>query len=123
MSKKFKILVPKPAAANANGTDVKLYRHNEVVDAQEAWQENLMQTFIDNGWAIEVKMGDVSDVVDVVVDVEADVEIKRARNEKGQLVGDDPETPEVNEAWEGGEAPKKKAAAKKTARRKTTKKT
>lgn len=39
--------------------------------------------------------------------VEADP--KRARNEKGQLVADDPSTPEVNEAWEGGKAPNKKA--------------
>tara|TARA_R100000700_G_scaffold24511_1_gene31397 strand:+ start:351 stop:542 length:192 start_codon:yes stop_codon:yes gene_type:complete len=39
--------------------------------------------------------------------VEADP--KRARNEKGHLVADDPSTPEVNEAWEGGKAPKKKA--------------
>ena len=30
----------------------------------------------------------------------------RARNKKGQLVGDDPSTPE-NEAWVGGVAPKK----------------
>ena len=30
----------------------------------------------------------------------------RARNKKGQLVGDDPNTPE-NEAWVGGVAPKK----------------
>lgn len=33
-------------------------------------------------------------------------EPKRARNEKGQLVADDPSTPDVNEAWEGGKAPK-----------------
>ena len=33
----------------------------------------------------------------------------RARNAKGHLVADDPSTPEVNEAWEGGKAPKKKA--------------
>ena len=39
--------------------------------------------------------------------VEADP--KRARNEKGHLVADDPSTPEVNEAWEGGQSPKKKA--------------
>ncbi len=39
--------------------------------------------------------------------VEADP--KRARNEKGHLVADDPSTPEVNEAWEGGKAPKAKA--------------
>ena len=41
--------------------------------------------------------------------VEADP--KRARNEKGHLVADDHSTPEVNEAWEGGKAPKKKAKA------------
>ena len=39
--------------------------------------------------------------------VEADP--KRARNEKGHLVADEPSTHEVNEAWEGGKAPKKKA--------------
>ncbi len=32
---------------------------------------------------------------------------KRARNKKGQLVANDPSTPE-NEAWEGGVAPPKK---------------
>ena len=31
---------------------------------------------------------------------------KRARNKKGQLMADDPNTPDVNEAWEGGIAPK-----------------
>ena len=30
---------------------------------------------------------------------------KRARNEDGHYVADDPSTPDVNEAWEGGEAP------------------
>jgi len=34
---------------------------------------------------------------------------KRARTKKGQLVGDDPDTPDINEAYEGGKAPKKKA--------------
>ena len=38
------------------------------------------------------------------------------RNKKGQLVGDDPSTTDVNEAWEGGEAPKK------TTKKRTTKK-
>ena len=59
---------------------------------------------------------------DEVVDVEADIEPKRARNDKGQLVGDDPDTPDVNEAWEGGKAPAKKAAKKKTTKKKSTKK-
>ena len=34
--------------------------------------------------------------------------IRRARNKKGQYEGDDKETPNVNEAWEGGTAPKKR---------------
>lgn len=37
---------------------------------------------------------------------------KRARNEKGQVQSDDPSTPDFNEAWEGGVAPKKKAKKK-----------
>lgn len=36
------------------------------------------------------------------------VEVKRARNKKGQLQSDDPSTPDVNEAWVGGKKPKKK---------------
>tara|TARA_B100001989_G_scaffold211985_1_gene161540 strand:- start:973 stop:1143 length:171 start_codon:yes stop_codon:yes gene_type:complete len=35
------------------------------------------------------------------------VEPKRARNDKGHYIKDDPSTPE-NEAWVGGKAPKKK---------------
>lgn len=31
---------------------------------------------------------------------------KRARNDDGTLKADDPSTPDVNEAWEGGDAPK-----------------
>ena len=34
---------------------------------------------------------------------------ERARNEKGQLVADDPSTPDINEAYVGGKKPKKKA--------------
>ena len=79
-----------------------------------------MEKFVENGWAIEVKV----DSVDETVDMEGEVkEVKRARNDKGQLIGDDPDTPDVNEAWEGGKAPKKKTTAKKkTTKKKTTKK-
>ena len=38
---------------------------------------------------------------------------KRARTAKGKLKADDPSTPDINEAWEGGKAPKKKKKAKK----------
>ena len=37
---------------------------------------------------------------------------KRARDAKGRMKGDDPDTPDVNEAYEGGKAPKKKAKKK-----------
>ena len=37
---------------------------------------------------------------------------KRARTKKGHLKGDDLSTPKVNEAWEGGKAPKKKKKKK-----------
>jgi hypothetical protein len=42
-------------------------------------------------------------------------EPKRARNKAGQLQADDPSTPDVNEAWEGGKAPTKKSTPKKKA--------
>ena len=41
------------------------------------------------------------------------VEPVRARNEDGTLKADDKSTPNINEAWVGGKAPKKKPAAKK----------
>jgi len=116
MAKKFKIMVPKPASANEFGTDVKLYKADEIIESEGQWQDDVMQTFVENGWAMEVKM----DSADEVVEVEADVEPTSARNEKGQLIGDDESTPDVNEAWEGGEAPKAKAKKKTT--KKTTKK-
>ena len=49
--------------------------------------------------------------------------IKRARDDDGHFVADDPDTPE-NEAYEGGKAPakKKKPAKKKATKKKATKK-
>tara|TARA_Y100001973_G_scaffold56719_1_gene83712 strand:- start:131 stop:502 length:372 start_codon:yes stop_codon:yes gene_type:complete len=120
MAKKYKIVVPKPASCNEHGTEVKLYKADEIVESEGAWQDEVMEKFVENGWAIEVKV----DSVDETVDMEGEVkEVKRARNDKGQLIGDDPDTPDVNEAWEGGKAPKKKTTAKKkTTKKKTTKK-
>lgn len=46
------------------------------------------KVFIENGFAIKVTD-----------------KPKRARNKKGQLMADDPSTPNVNEAWESGAAP------------------
>jgi len=120
MARKFKIIVPKPASSNEKGTEVKLYKANEIIDSQGEWQDSVMETFINNGWAMEVKVDSVEETLDVVAEVK---EVKRARNDKGQLIGDDLSTPDVNEAWEGGEAPTKKTTAKKkTTKKKTTKK-
>ena len=120
MARKFKIVVPKPASSNEYGTEVKLYQADEIVESERTWQEDVMDKFVENGWAIEVKVDSTEETLEVEADVK---EVKRARNEKGQLIGDDPDTPDVNEAWEGGKAPKKKTTAKKkTTKKKTTKK-
>jgi len=118
MARKFKIIVPKPASSNAKGTEVRLYKANEIIDSEGAWQDDVMETFMNNGWAMEVKVDSAEETVEVEAEVK---EVKRARNDKGQLQADDLSTPDVNEAWEGGEAPKT-TAKKKTTKKKTTKK-
>lgn len=112
MAKSFKIIVPKVGATNELGTESKLYVLDEVVEAKEDWQKSLMDAFVQNSWAIEVKVEDTSDI--------ETAEPVRARNDKGHYVADDPTTPDVNEAYEGGKAPKK--TTKKTTAKKSTKK-
>ena len=46
------------------------------------------------------------------------IKAKRARTAKGRYKGDDKSTPDVNEAWEGGKAPKKKDKKKKKKKKK-----
>ena len=43
---------------------------------------------------------------------------ERARDETGRLKGDHPDTPDVNEAYKGGKAPKKSAKKKAPAKKK-----
>ena len=120
MSRKYKIVRPKPCIVDADTRKLELQSVGKIVDADSELMQSNMERFESMGWAIEIKM----DSVEETVEVEAEVEIKRARNEKGHLVGDDKSTPDVNEAWEGGEAPVKKKTAKKktTSKKKTTKK-
>jgi len=120
MSKKFKILRPKPCVVDADSKKLELQPVGKIVDANNDQMLANMERFVSMGWAMEVKM----DSVEETVEVEAEVEIKRARNDKGHLVGDDKSTPDVNEAWEGGKAPAKKKTTKKktTSKKKTTKK-
>ena len=61
-NKQFKVLVPKVGSDNKDGTEARLYTFNEVVDAKSKWQEELMETFVANGWAMEVKMESTADV-------------------------------------------------------------
>ena len=42
-----------------------------------------------------------------------DEQHERTRNEDGTFKGDDPSTPNVNEAWKSGKSPKKKKTRKK----------
>jgi hypothetical protein len=81
--------------AREDGAETMTYEANKEYNSSEAWQEGVFKSFIDMGVAMEI--GGNAQVH----------ETKRARNEKGQLVGDDPSTPDVNEAWEGGKAPTK----------------
>jgi len=114
MARKYKILTQKTATGNEYGSESKLYEANDILECNAVWEQSLMDTFVENGWAMEVKV----DSVEKTVQVEAEIkEVKRARNEKGQLKADDPSTPDVNEAYEGGKAPVK------TTKKKTTKKT
>ena len=119
MARKFKILVPKPAIADEQATEMILHKADDIVESAGKWQEEIMDTFVENGWAMEIKVDSVKETIDIEAEVK---EVKRARNDKGQLIGDDPSTPDVNEAWEGGEAPKKTTAKKKTTKKTTTKK-
>ena len=38
MAKKYKIVVPKPASCNEYGTEVKLYKADEIVESEGAWK-------------------------------------------------------------------------------------
>ena len=119
MSKKFKILRPKPCVVDADSKKLELQPVGKIVDADNDHMIANMERFVSMGWAIEVKMDSVEETVEVAAEVK---EVKRARNEKGHLIGDDETTPDVNEAWEGGEAPAKKKSTKKVTKKKITKK-
>ena len=107
----YKIIVPKAGSANEHGTNARLYALDEVVDGDEPWKEELMQTFMANGWAVEVKVDAPEEVAE-----EPETEMVRARNEDGSFKADDPETPDVNEAWEEKPVEEVKKTTKKRGR-------
>jgi len=75
------------------------YVEGETYTMTQDWQKGVANTFIQQGWAEEINKTEKK--------VVAPTETKRARNEDGTLKADDPSTKDVNEAWEGGQAPKK----------------
>ena len=81
---------------NEDGTSARKYMAGETLPLSKAWQKAIAQSMIDRGAAMEVQ-GNASPK-----------ETKRARGADGKLMADDPSTPDVNEAWEGGKAPAKK---------------
>jgi len=120
MSKQYKIVRPKPCIVDEATRKLELQPVGTIIDANSDLMKANMERFESMGWAIELKMDSPEETIEVEAEVK---EVKRARNDKGHLVGDDQSTPDVNEAWEGGEAPKKKTTAKKkTTKKKTTKK-
>ena len=66
---KYKIMVPKAGTSNAEGTATRLYGKDELIDASEPWMESLMQTFADNGWAMELKVIEPEESVSVEAEV------------------------------------------------------
>jgi len=84
--------------SRSDGAATMTYEANKEYNSSEAWQEKVFKYFVTNGLANEI--GGNAPVPETKAP-------KRARNEKGQLKGDDPTTPNVNEAWEGGKAPQK----------------
>jgi len=108
----FKVLIPKVGANDEHGATHRLYQHGEVIEADSPWKKSLMDTFVENDWAIEIKIEDTSGV--------ETGEAVRARNEDGHFVADDPNTPDVNEAYKGGKAPNRKK--RKTTKKKSSKK-
>tara|TARA_Y100001972_G_scaffold100713_1_gene125220 strand:+ start:221 stop:517 length:297 start_codon:yes stop_codon:yes gene_type:complete len=86
--------------ANRLGSQTRTYHEGEELSNSEDWEQARNANFMERGLAEETK---------VVKPTETKVTTPtRARNADGTLIGDDPSTPDVNEAWEGGKAPSKK---------------
>jgi hypothetical protein len=74
--KSYKILVPKPAAMDESGNTVGLYAADDVVTPSGDWQKQIMDTFVENGWAMEIKA--IQPEEKVVVEAEVAVTEEKA---------------------------------------------
>ena len=66
----------------------------------------LKVNYLLNGGSIEIT--DFNSLPESVREHLVEDKPKRARDKKGQLVGDNPDTPDINESYEGGKSPTKK---------------
>ena len=90
--------------ANRLGSQTRTYEAGEELSDNEDWEKARNANFLGRGLVEETK---------VVKPTETKSNTpQRARNADGTLIGDDPNTPDVNEAWEGGKAPSKKGQSK-----------
>ena len=86
--------------ANALGSQTRTYYEGEELSNAHDWEQARNANFMERGLAEETK---------VVKPTETKVSTPtRARNADGTLKADDKDTPNINEAWEGGVAPSKK---------------
>lgn len=86
-----------------DGSKTETYMVGCMYDSEGDWQEAVFRQFISDGVANEVggnvKVSESKYKYDIP---------ERARNADGTLKGDDPSTPDTNEAWVGGKSPVKK---------------
>ena len=94
------------------GTKSPLEQHRE--SYQNPFKEDKKEEFLPKDIVEGIKLekfkksAEQAEIIELVAD-----EPKRARTAKGRYKGDDKSTPDVNEAWAGGKAPKKRGKSKK----------
>lgn len=103
--KQYKMLQSIYASDHPRGLSGREYMQGEIIKPVAEWQKEVAASFVADGFAIELKVSEPTNFA-------------RARTESGHFKADDPTTPDVNEAYAGGVAPKKKRAP----RKKTSKK-
>jgi hypothetical protein len=102
----IRMIRPAVGVANGMGSVTRTYAEGEELSDSHDWEKARNADFMARGLAEETKVVEPTET-------KADAP-QRARNDDGTLKGDDPSTPDVNEAWEGGQAPKKRGRPKKS---------
>ena len=85
--------------ANERGSITRAYTEGEELSNVAEWEQARNAAFISSGLAQETKVVKPTETKTVAPE--------RARKADGTLKGDDKSTPDTNEAWVGGKAPKK----------------